>query len=294
MRAFPWLFALAFALLAVLTPALAGPAWYPPAGGSSAPTASQLPGASVLSPAALAADQNDYAPGTLSAFTVVRLDPDAHVSITGLSGGSAGYRTQLCNVDTAFRVHVANQSASSSAANRITAQDAAGLAIQPGACLDLVYDGSSSLWRAPVSSPEVSLVLAADFVESANTVTDVTGMACPTVSGATYVVSVVGDFDTAATTTGLQWTIFSTGAAGSFWAVATSGATLSTNRMEAITAGTLAAGTAAAATAGNPFWGSAAVTSVGNPIVLRARSEVGASAITLKAGRVVMTCRRVS
>jgi len=274
--------------------ALAGPAYNPPGGAGSAPTADQLPGATVLSPAAIAADQNDYAPGTLTAFNLVRLDPDAHVSVTGIAGGSAGYTARLCNVDTVFRVRLANQSASSTAANRITTQDAAGHLIQPGACADIVYDGTSSRWRAPTSSPEVSVVLAGDFVESANTLTDVTGMACSTVSGATYMVSVAGDFDTAATTTGLQWTITSSGASGSFWAVAPTSGTAVVNRLEAITAGTLAAGTGAAATAGNPFWGTAMVTSAGNDIKLRARSEIAASAVTLKQGRVVMTCRRVA
>lgn len=284
---------LAALLLASL--AFAGPSYVPPAGGAGgAPTADQLPGATTLSPAAIAADQNDYSVGTLTAISVARIDPDAHVALTGISGGSAGYRLQVCNVDTTYRVQLADQSASSSAANRIDTQDAAGLAIQPGACADLVYDGTSSRWRAPVSSPEVVVVLASDFVENANTTTDVTGMSCDTVSGGTYLVNVVGDWDTAATTTGLQWTITSTGASGSFWAVVPSGSTLTTNRLEAITAGTLAAGTAAAATAGNPMWGSAVVTSVGNVIKLRARSEIAASAVTLKAGRVVMTCRRVA
>lgn len=275
--------------------AFAAPAYFPPAGGAGgAPTADQLPGATILSPAAIAADQNDYSVGTLTAFTVARIDPDAHVALTGIAGGSAGYRLQVCNVDTTYRLRLADQSVSSSAANRIDTQDAGGLSVQPGACLDLVYDGTSSHWRAPVSSPEVLVVLASDFVESANTVTDVTGMSCDTVSGGTYLVNVVGDWDTAATTTGLQWTITSAGASGSFWAVVSSGSTLTTNRLEAITAGTLAAGTAAAATAGNPMWGQAVVTSAGNVIKLRARSEINTSAVTLKAGRVAMTCRRIA
>jgi hypothetical protein len=147
---------------------------------------------------------------------------------------------------------------------------------------------------SPPVSADVMVVLANDFVESANTLTDVTGMACPTVSGASYMVTVAGDFDTAATTTGLQWTITSAGASGSFWAVAPTSGTALVNRLESITAGTLAAGTGTAATAGNPFWGTAMVTGSGNDIKLRARSEIGASAVTMKAGRVVMTCRRVA
>lgn len=274
--------------------ALAGPAYNPPGGAGSAPTADQLPGATVLSPTAIAADQNDYAPGTLTAFTLIRVNPDAHVALTGLAGGSAGYTARVCNIDTAFRLRLANQSASSTAANRIAAQDSAGHLIHPGACADLVYDATSSRWRAPASSPETALVLASDFIESANTVTDVTGMSCDTVSGASYQVVVQGDFDTAAVTTGLQWTINSVGASGSFWAVSPTSGTAVVNRLEAITAGTLAGGTGAATTAGNPFWGTAMVTSAGNDIKLRARSEIGGSAITLKAGRVVMICRRIA
>lgn len=276
--------------------ALAGPSYVPPAGGAgSAPTADQLPGATVLSPAAIAADQNNYSAGTLTAFNLVRLDPDAHVSVTGLAGGSAGYIAKVCNVDAAFRVRLANESGSSTAANRITSQDAAGHLIQPGACADLVYDGTSSRWRAPASSPEVVLVLAADWSESAGTATDVTGMSCATVNGGSYIVTVQGDFDTAATTTGLQWQILSTGAAGNTWAVTPTASPLTlVQRYDQITSLTLVAGTGTVATTGNMFWGIATVTSVGNDIRLRARSEVAASAITLKQGRVVMTCRRVA
>lgn len=275
--------------------AVAAPAYFPPPGGAgSAPTAADLPGATILSPAALAADTNDWAPGTLTAFSVVRADPDANVAVTGIAGGASGDRLQVCNIDTAFRLRLANQSASSTAANRITSQDAAGVSIQPGACADLVYDGTSSRWRAPVTSPEVTLVLAADFSEDANTVTDVTGMACPTVSGASYLVFVNGDYDTAAITTGLQWTINNAGGSGSFFAQAPASAVSMSSRIDQIAAGTLAAGTNGPNTTGNAFGGFALVTGTGNDIKLRIRTEVAASAVTLKAGRVVMTCRRVA
>lgn len=146
---------------------------------------------------------------------------------------------------------------------------------------------------SPPASVDVPIVLASDFDEDANTVTDVPGMACPTVPGASYQVTVQGDFDTAAVTTGLQWTISNVGGAGSFWAISPAAGTTVVNRLDEITAGTLAAGTGTPNAAGNPFWGSAMVTSVGNDIKLRIRTEVAASAVTLKAGRTVMTCRRV-
>lgn len=129
------------------------------------------------------------------------------------------------------------------------------------------------------------VVLAADWVEAANTLTDITGLEYATVSGGVYLVQVFGFFSANAVTTGLQWRIDSTGASGAFEGRSPTSGTAVSMRNEALAAGTLAAGTAVSAVDGNPFWGWAIVVSAGNPIKVRGRSEVAvALGVTVRAG----------
>lgn len=105
----------------------------------------------VISPAALGADQNDYAPTGFSTASVLRLSASiATVNITGLAGGSTGLLKLVMNVGASNNLVLKNESASSLAANRF---DATGdVTLAPSAWTLLWYDGTSSRWRALVSS----------------------------------------------------------------------------------------------------------------------------------------------
>lgn len=95
-----------------------------------------------VSPAAVATDQNDYNPTSLSTATCLRLNITAACSITGLQGGAAGRDLELVNIGTATAKFPAN-SASSSAANRF----ANTFNLAPLQSIFLRYDATSNLWR---------------------------------------------------------------------------------------------------------------------------------------------------
>lgn len=102
-----------------------------------------------VTPAAITADQNNYAPANLSTASALRLATDASRTLTGLTGGADGRKLRLYNVG-AFDLVLANENASSTAANRFAL--GAAVTIQPNRGLELQYDSTSSRWRA-VGSP---------------------------------------------------------------------------------------------------------------------------------------------
>lgn len=95
-----------------------------------------------VSPSAISADQNNYAPTNIATATCLRLNITAIASITGLTGGAAGRELELLNIGTATGKFPAN-SGSSSAANRF----ANTFNLFPGQSITLRYDATSSLWR---------------------------------------------------------------------------------------------------------------------------------------------------
>jgi hypothetical protein len=98
--------------------------------------------------ATLGADQNNYAPGSLSTATHIRLDASTSgVDITGLTGGAADRRILITNVDSSDAISLTHESGSSLAANRFTVPGAANFSIAAGYAVELVYDGSTSRWR---------------------------------------------------------------------------------------------------------------------------------------------------
>lgn len=95
------------------------------------------------------ANQNDYAPTGWAACTTMRLTPTTSVLITGLSAGTAGEQKTILNLSTDKLIVLADQSASSSAANRIMAAsgvDQSHYVIYPGDAVTLEYDGTASRW----------------------------------------------------------------------------------------------------------------------------------------------------
>jgi len=100
----------------------------------------------IISPASIGANQNDYNPAGLSTATIVRLTSSNSFSITGLQGGTAGRVILLVNIGS-FNLSLANESASSTAANRFTFSVSSATDIQPNESIALIYDGTTSRWR---------------------------------------------------------------------------------------------------------------------------------------------------
>jgi len=97
------------------------------------------------SPAQITATQNDYNPGNK---IVSRLSSDATRSITGIAGGATYQVRVLVNIGS-FDITLAHEGASS-AANRIATVTGSDLTLGPAKLALLVYDATSTRWRAAV------------------------------------------------------------------------------------------------------------------------------------------------
>lgn len=106
--------------------------------------------ASVLTPSQITSNQNDYNPTGLTNGGVpygasqLRLDTDASRDITGIVGGVEGRVLTIINVGA--QNIVLKDDVTSTAANRF--QLNADLTILPEQAVMLIYDGTSSRWRA--------------------------------------------------------------------------------------------------------------------------------------------------
>ncbi|MCS7084457.1 MAG: hypothetical protein NZ534_00055 [Bacteroidia bacterium] len=123
-----------------------------------------------ISPSTITSNQNDYNPTGAATATRMRLSSDAARTITGLAGGADGRVVILTNVGS-FNITLANESTSSSAANRF-AFPSGDFVIQPGISVTICYDSTSSRWR-PLNRPgdtindlteETAVDAAADFL----------------------------------------------------------------------------------------------------------------------------------
>jgi hypothetical protein len=97
-----------------------------------------------LTPSQITADQNNYDPTSLASASVLRLATDAARTITGLAGGADGRVIVIHNVGS-FGITLADESASSTAANRFALP--AAITIAPDGSVTLQYDSTSSRWR---------------------------------------------------------------------------------------------------------------------------------------------------
>lgn len=102
-----------------------------------------------VTPAALSASQNDYAPG---AADILYLTSSANVSITGLSstGIPDGHTVLLMNVNASggSQITLAHESASSSAANRFRSSFGSNATLFPdGGSVLAIYHAALSRWR---------------------------------------------------------------------------------------------------------------------------------------------------
>lgn len=114
-------------------------------------TGKLLQAAATLTPAQLTASVADYAPTGHATAYLFRLSADAAWSLTGLAGGAANRTVRLVNVG-AFAITLENEDASSTAANRFALAGDVELAAGEG--IDLVYDTTSSRWRAAAATPD--------------------------------------------------------------------------------------------------------------------------------------------
>lgn len=96
-----------------------------------------------VSPAQITADQNNYNPGTGSFH---RLSTDAARTITGFVAEATGSPMFIANVG-AFNLVIANESASSTAANRVITGTGADVTLNPDDSAIFLYDGASARWR---------------------------------------------------------------------------------------------------------------------------------------------------
>lgn len=105
----------------------------------------------IISPTALAADQNNYSPTGNAAASIIRQDLSANVTLTGLANGATGFDKTIINVSADKYIILENESASSTAANRF-ALDRRRVFLFPGESINLTYDATSSRWR-PKNTP---------------------------------------------------------------------------------------------------------------------------------------------
>lgn len=98
----------------------------------------------VITPAQIAANQNDYAPAGIATAETLRLSSDASRNITGLVDARAGVVKTIVNVGT-NPIVLKNADAGSSAANRFDFSGDVTLAGKQAALLR--YDGTDSRWK---------------------------------------------------------------------------------------------------------------------------------------------------
>lgn len=98
---------------------------------------------SVITPATITGDQNDYNPGV---GEIVRLSSDAARSITGFVSGASGGRRIWVNVG-AFNITLKHQDAASAAANRLLCQGGADIVLPANFAAAAWYDSTTQRWR---------------------------------------------------------------------------------------------------------------------------------------------------
>jgi hypothetical protein len=103
-------------------------------------------GPTVLSPAQITSNQNDYDPGQPGVW---RLSTDASRDITGILAQSDGMRLVVYNVG-AFNVVLKHQNAGSAAENRIICAGAGAvdITLAPNDSAEMYYDDTTERWRA--------------------------------------------------------------------------------------------------------------------------------------------------
>ena len=120
-----------------------------------------------ITPAALAADQNNYDPTGLATADVLRLESSGAVrSITGLAGGADGRIILIHNIGATYNFVLVDESASSDAANRF-ALGGSNLKVSPGKGVILQYDSTLSRWYTVTLNDHSALINIGTYGHSA-------------------------------------------------------------------------------------------------------------------------------
>lgn len=104
-------------------------------------------GYNIISPTVISAQQNNYSPTSWSGADIVRLTFTGAQTITGFDATATAIRKLVQNVDSADALTLANESSSSTAANRITCPGGVDLIIPFGGSVTIQYDVTASRWR---------------------------------------------------------------------------------------------------------------------------------------------------
>lgn len=100
-----------------------------------------------VTPAALAADANNYSPGA-HRFQRWSTGTGGNYSVTGMATGVAGEEREIWNVGGSGSITLTNEDASSTAANRWTTDGSASVVIGQGGLAVTRYDSTTGRWRA--------------------------------------------------------------------------------------------------------------------------------------------------
>jgi len=119
----------------------------------------------VISPTAIAAQADDYDPTGFGTAEVVRITLTGSQSITGFAAPVAGENEHrvITNIDTTDNLTLVDESASSTAANRISGPEGEDVVIGPGESAEILYDATTSRWRVVYKSGQVHNAIAAWF-----------------------------------------------------------------------------------------------------------------------------------
>ena len=98
-----------------------------------------------ISPAAIAAQADNYNPTSLSTAAVLRLSLTGAQTITGIAGGADGRLLIVHNIDATDALTLSDEDAASTAANRLALQG--NVVLAPDTSVLLQYDSTSSRWR---------------------------------------------------------------------------------------------------------------------------------------------------
>lgn len=133
-----------------------------------------------LSPSSFSTPQNDYSPSGLATAKVLRIGATARTNVTGLALGSDQRALTVHNIGE-YPIDFTYEDAASAAANRF----AFGYSLGGGQSMKLIYDGTSSRWRAD-ALPEARV---GEIKDHAGTIVPPGWLACDgtAVSRTTYV-----------------------------------------------------------------------------------------------------------
>ena len=102
----------------------------------------------VITPAQITADQDDYSPTGWAGATIVRLDVNSPMhEITGFAAGSAWEEKKIININVMDKIKIKHNNASSVAANRVLCPETKDYELKDNCIMTLVYDADDARWR---------------------------------------------------------------------------------------------------------------------------------------------------